>query len=58
MAKTSYIVIIRPAYDFIEGENPELAETEYRNKNKDIKGDIAIVPRSAFKLNGKRIPYK
>ncbi len=56
MAKTSYIVVINPAYDFIEADNPELAEALYRSKNRDAH-DIAIVPRSAFKLNGKRIPY-
>lgn len=57
MGKTSYIVIIEPKIDEIEGSNPEQAEALYRNAHKGIK-DLAIVPRSALKLNGKRIPYK
>ncbi len=57
MSKTSYIVVVNPAYDFIDADNPELAEALYRSKNRAAH-DVAIVPRSAFKLNGKRIPYK
>ncbi len=57
MSKTSYIVVINPAYDFIEADNTELAEALYRSNNPGTY-DIAIVPRSAFKLNSKRIPYK
>lgn len=57
MGKTSYIVIKNPDIDEIEGDNPEHAEALYRNAHKGIK-DLALVPRSAFKLNGKRVPYK
>ncbi len=35
MAKTSYIVIINPAYDFIDADNPELAEAQYQSKNRN-----------------------
>ncbi len=56
MSKTSYVIIVNPAYDFIDADNPEQAEEKYRSKNKYAR-DIAIVPRSAFKLNGKRIPF-
>lgn len=56
MAKTSYIVVINPAYDFIDADNPELAEALYRSKNRNVH-DVAVIPRSAFKLNGKRIPF-
>jgi len=58
MAKTSYVVVINPSYDFTEADNPNQAMEEYKKKYPRIHGDIAIVPRSAFKLNGKRIPYR
>ncbi len=48
MSKTSYIVVINPAYDFIEVDNQKLAEALYISKNKAAH-DVAIVPRSAFK---------
>lgn len=57
MGKTSYIVVIEPKIDEIEGNNPEHAEALYRKAHAGIK-DLAIVPRNAFKLNGKRVPYK
>lgn len=59
MGKTSYIVVIEPKIDEIEGSNPEQVEALYRNEHlaEQIK-NLAIVPRSAFKLNGKRVPYK
>ena len=56
MAKTSYVVVLDPAYDFIEAYNPEEAIEKYKKKNNKA-NDVAIVPRNAFKLNGKRIPF-
>ena len=57
MAKTSYIIIVNPAYDFIDADNPEKAEEAYRKSNPKAK-DVAVVPKNWFKLNGKRISYK
>ena len=57
MAKTSYIIIVNPAYDFIDADNPEKAEEAYRKSNPVAK-NVAVVPRNQLKLNGKRIPPK
>ncbi len=56
MSKTSYVIIVNPAYAFIEAVNPQQAEEAYRKIN-PIARDVAVVPRNQFKLNGKRIPF-
>ena len=54
MSNTNYIIIIEPIIEKITASNPKEAERKIREKRPEIK-KIMIVPRSAVKLDGKRI---
>ena len=55
MSKTDYILIPNAKIVKVRAKNPGQAYEQYKAQHPDDK-NIVIMPQSAVKLNGKRIP--